>query len=215
MIVERLPGQGKQTLRRWADKYCGMGDSCGFATPPPEMRPNEKKEGTTMGSGGGTAADSENTLYMDLKDGRVVIRLRPDLAPQHVKRIKELVRQGFYDGLNFHRVIEGFMAQGGDPRGNGTGGSGTNIKHEFSPPGVSHKRGMVSMARAADPDSADSQFFIVLADAPHLDGQYSIWGEVVEGIQYVDNIKKGDPRDNGTVRGPDKIVQMKIAADAG
>ena len=215
MVVERLPGQGEHTLRRWADKYCGMGDSCGLSTstPPPDSQGNVKKEGMAMGSGGGAAADGENTLYLDLKDGRVVIRLRPDLAPNHVRRIKELVRQGFYDGLNFHRVIEGFMAQGGDPRGDGTGGSGRNIKHEFSPSSVSHKRGILSMARAADPDSADSQFFIMLADSPHLDGQYSIWGEVVEGMQYVDKIKKGSPRDNGTVKGPDKIVRMRIAAD--
>ncbi len=216
MVVERLSGQGEHTLRRWADKYCGMGDSCGrpVSATPPDAQGGTKKEGMAMGSGGGTAVDGENTIYLDLKDGRVVIRLLPDLAPKHVKRIKELVRQGFYDGLNFHRVIEGFMAQGGDPRGDGTGGSGINIKHEFSPPSVkSHKRGILSMARAMDPDSADSQFFIMLADSPHLDGQYSIWGEVVEGMQYVDSIKKGNPRDNGTVKGPDKIVRMRIAAD--
>ena len=215
MVVERLPGQGERTLRRWADKYCGMGDSCGrpVSATPPDAQGNAKKEGMAMGSGGGTAADGENILYLDLKDGRVVIRLRPDLAPNHVKRIKELVRQGFYDGLNFHRVINGFMAQDGDPRGNGTGGSGRNIRHEFSPPSVSHKRGILSMARAADPDSADSQFFIMLADSPHLDGQYSIWGEVIEGMEYVDKIKKGSDRDNGTVQNPDKIIRMRIAAD--
>lgn len=156
-----------------------------------------------------TAADSENTVYMDLEDGRVVIELRPDLAPQHVSRIKELARAGFYDGLTFHRVIEGFMAQGGDPSGNGTGGSGQNIPAEFSSPNVAqHVRGTMSMARAQHPDSADSQFFICFQPAPFLDGKYTIWGQVVEGMEYVDNIKRGEP-----VRDPDHIVSMRVAAD--
>jgi peptidylprolyl isomerase len=157
-----------------------------------------------------TARDLENTLYMDLKDGRVVIEMLPDVAPKHVARIKELVRQGFYDGLTFHRVIDGFMAQGGDPRGDGTGGSGQNIPAEFS--NVKHVRGTVSMARAANPNSADSQFFICLADASWLDGQYTAWGQVVEGMEYVDHIKKGAGR-NGEVDNPDKIVRMQVAAD--
>jgi len=162
-------------------------------------------------SGRAQAADPENMLYLDLEYGRVVIEMRPDLAPNHVKRIKELVRQGFYDGLAFHRVIAGFMAQTGDPNGDGTGGSGQKLKAEFSK--AKHIRGTVSMARAMSPDSADSQFFIVLASAPHLDGQYTVWGEVVEGMNFVDMIKKGSPANNGTVTDPDRIVRMQVAAD--
>lgn len=156
--------------------------------------------------------DLENTLYMQLKDGRVVIELRPDLAPNHVARIKELARAGFYDGLNFHRVIDGFMAQTGDPRGDGTGGSGKGkLKAEFSQ--EMHVRGTLSMARAGDPNSADSQFFICFEDAPHLDRQYTIFGRVVEGMAFIDNIKRGDPRGNGMVAEPDKIVKLQVAAD--
>jgi peptidylprolyl isomerase len=167
----------------------------------------------TMSTGNDAVAqDLENTLYLDLKDGRVVIQLRPDLAPNHVARIKELTREGFYDGLKFHRVIEGFMAQTGDPKGNGTGGSGQKLDAEFS--NERHVRGTVSMARSANPNSADSQFFIVFADAPHLDGQYTIWGEVTEGMEYVDMIKKGAPWANGSVADPDQIVKMQVAADA-
>jgi peptidylprolyl isomerase len=134
----------------------------------------------------------ENTIYLDLKDGRVVIRLRPDLAPNHVKRIKELTRKGFYDGIVFHRVIRGFMAQTGDPTGTGTGGSGQKLKAEFS--NARHLRGTASMARAQSPDSADSQFFICFEDAPFLDGQYTIWGEVTDGMQFVDLIKRAPGR---------------------
>lgn len=158
------------------------------------------------------AQDLENILYLDLKDGRVIIQMRPDLAPKHVARIKELTREGFYDGLSFHRVIDGFMAQTGDPRGDGTGGSGQNIEAEFS--NAPHDRGTVSMARANDPNSADSQFFIVFDDSNFLDGKYTVWGEVIEGMQYVDNIKKGDRARNGTVRDPDQIIRMQVAADA-
>lgn len=158
------------------------------------------------------AADLENTLYMDLKDGRVVIELRPDLAPNHVARIKELVRQKFYDGIVFHRVIEGFMAQTGDPTGTGTGGSGQNLKAEFSK--EPHVRGTVSMARASDPDSADSQFFICFETAPYLDGQYTVFGNVTSGMEFVDMIKKGNPGANGKVTDPDKILTLRIAADA-
>ena len=157
------------------------------------------------------AADPENTLYMQLKDGRVVIEMRPDLAPNHVRRIKELVRKGFYDGVVFHRVIPKFMAQTGDPDGDGTGGSGQNIAAEFS--NEKHVRGTVSMARSGHPDSADSQFFIVFQAAPWLDGEYTVWGRVVEGMEFVDNIKKGDPRDNGRVDYPDKVISVKVAAD--
>jgi peptidylprolyl isomerase len=155
--------------------------------------------------------DPENTLFMDLKDGRVVIELRPDIAPKHVARIKELVRQKFYDGLAFHRVIDGFMAQGGDPKGDGTGGSGKNIPAEFS--SEKHVRGTASMARSSNPDSADSQFFICLDNASFLDGQYTAWGNVISGMEFVDHIKKGNKANNGTVIIPDKIVKMQVAAD--
>ena len=161
--------------------------------------------------GGAQAADPENTLYMDLEYGRVVIELRSDLAPGHVKRVKELTRQKFYDGLPFHRVIPGFMAQGGDPRGDGTGGSGTKLKAEFSK--EKHVRGTVSMARAQSPDSADSQFFICFADAAFLDGQYTVWGKVVQGMEFVDKIKKGTSANNGAVSNPDRIKQLRVAAD--
>jgi peptidylprolyl isomerase len=163
---------------------------------------------------GGTAmaADLENTIYMDVPAGRVVIEMRPDLAPQTCAQIKALARRGFYDGIVFHRVIDGFMAQTGDPTGTGMGGSGHSLKAEFS--SEKHVRGVVSMARASDPNSADSQFFIVLGDAPFLDGKYTIWGKVVSGMEYVDKIKKGDKAKNGTVTDPDKIVKMQVAADA-
>lgn len=158
-----------------------------------------------------SARDLENTLYLQLKDGRVVIEMYPDKAPNHVARIKELAREGFYDGIVFHRVIDGFMAQTGDPTGTGTGGSGKNIKAEFND--VKHKRGTVSMARAASPNSADSQFFICFEAAPFLNGEYTAWGDVVEGMEFVDNIKKGDAADNGSVTDPDKIISLKVAAD--
>ena len=157
------------------------------------------------------AVDLENTIYLELKDGRVTIEMRPDLAPNHVARIKELVRQEFYDGVVFHRVIEDFMAQTGDPTGTGSGGSGQNLDAEFT--NEKHLRGTVSMARAGDPNSADSQFFIVFKTAPWLDGQYSIWGQVTDGMDAVDKIKMGAPG-SGTVNEPDKIVSMQVAADA-
>jgi peptidylprolyl isomerase len=157
------------------------------------------------------ALNPENTILLDLPAGQVVIQLRPDLAPNHVARIKELVRQGFYDGLSFHRVIPGFMAQTGDPLGNGTGGSGKKLKAEFSQ--EHHVRGTVSMARANDPDSGDSQFFICFDNASFLDGKYTIWGQVVKGMEFVDKIKMGDEADNGHVDNPTKIVHMRIAAD--
>ena len=158
------------------------------------------------------ASDLENTLYMDLKDGRVVIEMRPDLAPKHVSRIKQLVRKKFYDGLAFHRVITGFMAQGGDPTGNGTGGSGVNIPAEFSE--EPHVRGTASMARARNPNSADSQFFIVLARARHLDGQYTVWGKVKDGMKFVSKIKKASQNDpSGMVENQDVIIRMQVASD--
>lgn len=155
--------------------------------------------------------DSENLLYIDIPFGRVTVVMRPDLAPNHVKRIKELARQGFYNDLPFHRVIERFMAQTGDPKGDGTGGSGQNLKAEFSK--EKHLRGTVSMARAASPDSADSQFFIVLADAPHLDNNYTIWGQVISGMEAVDMIKKGETFNNGIVNDPTKMLKVMVAAD--
>jgi len=157
-------------------------------------------------------ADLENTLYLDVPAGRVTIELRPDLAPNHVARIKELAREGFYDGVVFHRVIDGFMVQTGCPRGDGTGGSGKKLKAEFNK--EKHVRGVCSMARANDPNSADSQFFIMLANSPHLDGQYTAWGIVTDGMEHIDAIKKGDARRNGSVADPDKIVKLQVAADA-
>ena len=158
------------------------------------------------------ASDPENTLILDLKTGPVTIALKPDVAPDHVRRIKELTRRGFYDGVVFHRVIEGFMAQGGDPTGTGMGGSGKKLDEEFSRV-AKHVRGTCSMARSQSPNSADSQFFIMFEPARSLDGQYTIWGEVVEGMDFVDNIKKGSSFSNGTVKDPDAIVRMQVAAD--
>lgn len=160
---------------------------------------------------GAAAAEPENTLYMNLKDGRVVIQMLPEVAPKHVERIKELVRADFYDGLTFHRVIDGFMAQTGDPKGDGTGGSGTKLPAEFS--NAPFVRGTVGMARSQNPNSGDSQFFIMFAPAPHLIGQYTVWGQVVDGMEHIDQIKKGDARSNGTVNSPDRIVGMELASD--
>jgi peptidylprolyl isomerase len=157
-----------------------------------------------------TPADPENTIYMDTEHGRIVMELRPDLAPNHVARIKELVREGFYDGIVFHRVIGGFMAQTGDPTGTGSGGSGQNINAEFS--NEPHVRGTLSMARAQGENSADSQFFIVFARSRHLDGEYTVWGKVTKGMSVVGKIKRGDSR-SGAVRDPDSIIRMQVAAD--
>jgi peptidyl-prolyl cis-trans isomerase B (cyclophilin B) len=154
------------------------------------------------------AADPENTLVLETTKGRVVIELRPDLAPNHVERIKSLARQGFYDGVPFHRVIEGFMAQSGDPTGTGSGGSKLpDLKSEFN--AEPHVRGICSMARTNNPHSANSQFFICFDDARFLDKQYTVWGKVVEGMENVDQIKRGEP-----VRDPDRIVSMRVMADA-
>jgi peptidylprolyl isomerase len=151
--------------------------------------------------------DPENTLIVETSKGPVVIAMRPDLAPKHVARIKELAREGFYDGLKFHRVIDGFMAQTGCPKGTGTGGSGQKLKAEFSD--AKHRKGTVSMARAQDPNSGDSQFFICLDEAPWLNKQYTVWGNVIEGMENVDKIQKGEPP-----RDPDKILSIRVAADA-
>ena len=158
------------------------------------------------------SADSEDTLVLETTQGTVVIAMRPDLAPKHVARIKELAREGFYDGLTFHRVIDGFMAQTGDPKGDGTGGSGKRLKAEFNK--AKHGRGTCSMARAQSPDSADSQFFICFEPAPFLDGKYTVWGQVVSGMEHVDALKKGDDDDNGAVDDPDTIIRLQVAADA-
>src|SRR5580693_6722518 len=154
----------------------------------------------------------QDTIYMDIKQGRVVIQMFPDLAPLHVERIKLLAREGFYDGTPFHRVIEGFMAQGGDPTGTGTGGSKLpDLKAEFTT--VRHfLRGTCGMARTGNPDSANSQFFIMFAPAPHLDGQYTIWGQVTQGMDFVDQIKRGSGG-GGTVSNPDRIIHFQVAAD--
>jgi peptidylprolyl isomerase len=153
------------------------------------------------------AQDPENFLIMTLEDGPVVIKLRPDVAPNHVARIKELAREGFYDGVVFHRVIPGFMAQGGDPTGTGSGGSNKpNLNAEFSD--EHHVRGVCSMARTPNPNSANSQFFICFDDATFLDRQYTVWGEVVAGMEHVDALPKGEPP-----RAPGKILSMKVAAD--
>jgi peptidylprolyl isomerase len=156
------------------------------------------------------ALDPENTIYMDLKDGRVVIQLLPDLAPKHVERVKTLARQGFYDGIKFHRVIDGFMAQGGDPTGTGTGGSKLpDLPAEFTQK-RHFLRGTVGAARTSNPNSANSQFFIMFAPAPNLDGQYTIWGQVVKGMEFVDKIKRGE---GASMVNPDRIVKMRVAAD--
>jgi peptidylprolyl isomerase len=155
--------------------------------------------------------DPENVLLMQLKDGLVAIQMRPDLAPNHVKRIKELVRKGFYDGAPFHRVVPGRIAQTGDPTGTGLGGSGKTIKAEFS--NEHHMRGVVSMARADDPDSADSQWFIVLAPMPDLDRHYTIWGKVIRGMEFVNHIAPGSIENDGRVPDPDRIESLRVEAD--
>jgi cyclophilin family peptidyl-prolyl cis-trans isomerase len=159
------------------------------------------------------SADPQNTIYLETKDGRITIRLRPDLAPRHVAQIKTLTKQGFYNGVPFHRVIEGFMAQTGDPTGTGTGKSDLpNIPAEFT--STQYRRGSVGMARSQSPDSANSQFFICYDGCGPLTGQYTLFGEVVAGMDVVDKIKKGDRNANGAVRSPDRIVRMQLAADA-
>jgi peptidylprolyl isomerase len=158
-------------------------------------------------------ADPQNTIYLDTKDGRITIRLRPDLAPKHVAQIKTLTKRGFYDGIVFHRVISGFMAQTGDPTGTGTGKSDLpNIPAEFT--STPFKRGSVGMARSSEPNSANSQFFICYEGCGGLTGQYTLFGEVVSGMEVVDKIKKGESGRNGQVASPDKIVKMQVAADA-
>ncbi|KKJ76667.1 peptidylprolyl isomerase [Kiloniella litopenaei] len=164
----------------------------------------------TLASTSSQAADPENTLVIELKTGKVFIEMLPNLAPNHVTRIKELTREGFYDGIVFHRVIPGFMAQTGDPKGLGTGGSGKKLKAEFSR--EPYVRGTVGMARSQNIHSGDSQFFIMFKRTPSLDGQYTVWGKVIQGMEHVDSIKKG-PRDTGKVSNPDKMISVKVLAD--
>jgi peptidylprolyl isomerase len=156
--------------------------------------------------------NSDNVIVMELKYGKVLIELYPEIAPEHVKRIKTLSSEGFYDNIVFHRVIDGFMVQTGDPTGTGSGGSKLpNLKAEFN--SIDHVRGVLSMARSANPDSANSQFFIMLADSPHLNHQYTAFGRVIEGMEFVDKIKKGDSRNNGMVQDPDSIIRMRLKQD--
>jgi cyclophilin family peptidyl-prolyl cis-trans isomerase len=158
------------------------------------------------------ALDPQNTIYLDLKDGRVVIKLRPDLAPKHVEQVKALTKRGFYNGIVFHRVINGFMAQTGDPTGTGMGGSDLpNIPAEFSK--EPYKRGSVGMARSQSPNSANSQFYLCFDGCGSLTGQYTLWGDIVSGMEFVEKIKKGSDSDNGKVTNPDKIVRMQLMAD--
>jgi peptidylprolyl isomerase len=173
----------------------------------PPVRGSVPHPETSISNGEKSMAVTENTLILETTQGPVTIEMRPDLAPGHVARIKELVREGFYDGIVFHRVIDGFMAQTGCPHGTGTGGSGKKLKAEFNK--EPHVRGTASMARAADPNSGDSQFFICFDDASFLNGQYTVWGKVTDGMENVDKIKRGEP-----VQNPDKIVKAHMAADA-
>lgn len=159
-----------------------------------------------------TTENSQNIIIMELEHGKIKIELYPDVAPNHVARMIQLSSEGFYDNVVFHRVIDGFMAQTGDPTGTGMGGSKlANLKAEFNK--TKHERGVVSMARSSSPDSANSQFFIMLADSDYLDGQYTAFGRVVAGMEFVDKIKKGDRSDNGSVKNPDKIIKMRLEKD--
>jgi peptidylprolyl isomerase len=179
-----------------------------FAIAPAAIAPALAQQGLPAG------ADPQNTLIIDTTQGRIVVKLRNDIAPKHAERLKQLARDKYYDNVPFHRVIAGFMAQTGDgERGNGTGGSKyPTVPAEFS--NVPFTRGIVGMARASDPNSANSQFFIMFADGPFLNGMYTVIGQVLSGMDVVDKLKKGDPQANGTVVGPDKMVSVKVAADA-
>ena len=187
------------------------------ACNPTSQQPSSS-DGATSPAPGDTAATpaggDANTVVLETKDGQIVIELRPDLAPLHVAQIKTLIARNFYDGVVFHRVIDGFMAQTGDPTGTGTGGSDLpDIKAEFG--GEPFERGVVGMARSSDPDSANSQFFIMFAAAPSLDGKYTVVGKVSKGMDVVDKIKKGNAAANGVVENPDRIVKMRLQSDAG
>jgi peptidylprolyl isomerase len=187
--------------------------ACRDEASTPGSMPESGASSDEATSGQKEAGDQSNIVYLDLKSGRVTIKLRPDLAPQHVKRIKALVARDFYDGIVFHRVIDGFMAQTGDPTGTGMGGSDLpDLQAEFT--GEPFERGTIGMARANDPNSANSQFFIMFDDGDFLNGKYTVIGEVIDGMQYVDAIKRGDGP-NGLVNNPDKIIRMELADDAG
>jgi peptidylprolyl isomerase len=179
-----------------------------FAIAPAAIVPALAQQGLPAG------ADPQNTLIIDTTQGRIVVKLRNDIAPKHAERLKQLARDKYYDNVPFHRVIAGFMAQTGDgERGNGTGGSKyPNVPAEFS--NVPFTRGIVGMARAQSPDSANSQFFIMFADGPFLNGMYTVIGQVLSGMDVVDKLKKGNPQANGSVVEPDKMVSVKVAADA-
>ena len=175
---------------------------------PPQQVGSEGQPPLAAEPAAPTSTEAGNTLIMELKTGKVVIRLRPDLAPKHVERVKQLVSESFYNGLKFHRVIPGFMAQTGDPMGTGEGGSKyADLPAEFTP--TAFERGTIGAARTANPNSANSQFFISFTHTPHLNGQYTVWGQVVEGMQYVDRIATGEPPEK-----PDTIVRMYLASDA-
>lgn len=173
----------------------------------------EQEAAPDVGSGPVSSNDPENTLVIETKDGKVLIQLRPDLAPNHVARVKKLAREGFYNGIVFHRVIPGFMAQTGDPTGTGTGGSKyPDLKAEFNM--MPFERGTLGMARSASPDSANSQFFITFTRTPHLNNQYTAFGKVIEGMQHIDAVKKGSEANNGQVDNPDKMLKVYVLADA-
>jgi peptidylprolyl isomerase len=194
-----------------------MSDEAGTPAEGTDLAPAATGTPPAHDAAAPTDAKAENTLVLELKDGKVTIELLPDLAPLHVERIRALARDGFYDGTPFHRVIEGFMAQGGDPSGSGTGGARDkgypDLPAEFSPPGKARfVRGTCGMARTQNPNSANSQFFIMFAPAASLDGQYTIWGRVTAGMEVVDRIKRGGGG-NGIVQQPDRLISARIAAD--
>ncbi len=209
-----LSGLAALLLAGTASAQGGGGQPRAPRTPEPSVAPIIVRErvAPTL-SAIAPALQPENTWVLDLSDGgRVMIQLRPDQAPGHVERIRSLTRLGFYNGLSFHRVIEGFMAQGGDPQGTGNGSSDLpDLAAELNP--LPHLRGAVAMARAAEPNSANSQFYIMFAPASHLDGQYSIWGQVVQGMEFVDKIRRGSGS-GGTVQNPDRITRVRVMADA-
>jgi peptidylprolyl isomerase len=192
----------KQLILSFSVAFCLMATAA-FAQAPTAVAADAKMAPSVEATKAGTL---ENTIYLDIPAGRVVIEMRPDLAPKHVARIKELTRKGFYDGLVFHRVIAGFMAQTGDPTGTGTSGSGKNIPAEFS--AEPFVRGTMGMARSSDINSADSQFFIMFDDGSFLNNNYTVWGKVTSGMEFVDQIRKGEPPMN-----PDKIIKMQMAGD--
>lgn len=200
-MTELLKNEQAAKLKKPETKGLGGSDTKKLTQSPTRAKKEKAKY---------NVKDAENALLLKIKGGDVVIEMYPDDAPKHVARIKELVRSGFYNGLKFHRVIDGFMAQTGCPYGTGTGGSGKKLKAEFNR--RPHVRGTVSMARAMDPDSGDSQFFICFADAPWLNGQYTVWGEVVSGMEFVDMIKRGSGA-NGMVSVPDEIISLSVIAD--